>query len=229
MSPRICVFDAYGTLFDVAAAARQAAGEPGAAAWADAWPQLSADWRRKQLEYTWLRAVAGAHTDFWQVTQDGLDWALERAGLSGDTALRERLLALYWQLPAYPEAASVLAALKARGLRLAVLSNGSPAMLAAAIESAGLSALLETALSVESVGVFKPDARVYDMVGQHFGTAPQEAIFVSANGWDACAGAAYGFRTVWLNREGAPPDRLHGTPAHVLPDLSALPALVSDM
>lgn len=229
MPGQVCVFDAYGTLFDVAAAARQAAEEPGAGAWASAWPGIAADWRRKQLEYSWLRSLAGAHADFWQVTQDALDWALGNAGLSGDAALRERLLALYWQLPAYPDAQGALEALKARGLRLAVLSNGSPAMLGAAIESAGLTALLEDALSAEEVGVFKPDARVYDMVGKRFGTAPRDVLFVSANGWDACSAASYGFRAVWLNRDNAPPDRLHGAPAHVLPDLSALPALVNNV
>ena len=116
MAITTCVFDAYGTLFDVTAAARQAAAEPGAKALRDVWPKLAFDWRRKQLEYTWLRAVTGAHTDFWQVTQDGLDWALEAEGLHEDAELRERLLQLYWELEAYPEVPTMLQALKSAGI-----------------------------------------------------------------------------------------------------------------
>jgi 2-haloacid dehalogenase len=221
-----CIFDAYGTLFDVAAAARIAASEPGAEAWATHWPDLAADWRRKQLEYTWIRAAAGAHADFWHVTQDGLDWAMARQGLC-DPALRTRLLALYRELAAFPEVPGTLAALRAAGQRCAILSNGSPSMLEAAIRSAGIDDLIEAALSVEEVGVFKPDARVYALVEARLGVRPSETLFVSSNGWDACAGAAFGFVAVWVNREGAPIDRLHGKPAHVLPDLTGLPDLVA--
>ncbi len=220
-----CIFDAYGTLFDVGAAARIAAGEPGAEGWAATWPQIAADWRRKQLEYSWLRAVAGHHCDFWQVTQDGLDWALEAAGLA-DPALRARLLALYWELAAFPEVPGMLQALRVRGMRLGILSNGSPGMLRGAVDSAGLRGVFECLLSVESAGVFKPHARVYDLVGEALGLAPGQVLFVSSNGWDACAAAAYGFRTVWVNRDGAPMDRLFGSPGHVLGDLGGLPALV---
>ena len=225
---KACVFDAYGTLFDVGAAARTAAGEPGAGGWAAKWPQIAADWRRKQLEYTWLRAVAGAHADFWQVTQDALDWALEQAGLEAPE-LRARLLQLYWQLAAFPEVPAMLAALAAQGQRLAILSNGSPGMLEGAVRSAGLSARFEALFSVESVGVFKPDRRVYDLVGSGLNLAPREVLFVSSNGWDACAGAAYGFASVWVNREAAPRERLFGSPQHVLADLGALPALVESL
>lgn len=224
---KACVFDAYGTLFDVGAAARIAASEPGGQSWAPHWPRLAADWRRKQLEYSWLRAVAGAHVDFWQVTQDGLDWALEAAALA-DPDLRRRLLALYWELPAFPEVHAVLTELRAQGKRLAILSNGAPAMLQAAVDSAGIGDLLDGGcLSVEEVGVFKPHDSVYDLVGKHLKTRPNEVLFVSSNGWDACAGAAYGFASVWVNRDSAPIDRLHATPGHVLPDLAALPALVA--
>ena len=221
-----CIFDAYGTLFDVGAAARIAAGEAGAEGWAASWPQIAADWRRKQLEYSWLRAVAGHHCDFWQVTQDGLDWALAAAGLD-DAGLRERLLSLYWELAAFPEVPAMLQALGARGMRLGILSNGSPGMLDGAVRSAGLQGVFECLLSVESVGVFKPHGRVYDLVGEALGLAPEAVLFVSSNGWDACAGAAYGFTTAWVNRDGAPMDRLFGTPDHVLRDLSALPALLN--
>lgn len=220
-----CVFDAYGTLFDVAAAARQAAAEPGFPALADRWAELASHWRLKQLQYSWLRAIAGAHTDFWEVTQNGLDWALEAAGLDGDADLRERLLALYWELQAYPEVPAMLAKLKDMGLQTAILSNGSPPMLEGAVKSAGIGDLLDDVLSVESVGIFKPDSRVYDLVGQRFGCAPDEVLFVSSNGWDAAAGAGYGFDTAWVNRAGEPVDRLPWTPAHVLDDLTAIPDL----
>lgn len=221
---RVCVFDAYGTLFDVAAAARLAsAGQE----WAPHWPKVAADWRRKQLEYTWLRAVAGAHADFWQVTQDALDWALEASGLEGagleGAGLRATLLEVYWELPAFPEVPAMLEALARAGHRLAILSNGSPAMLAAAVRHAGLEGRFAAVLSVEAVGVFKPDARVYGLVGPALGVKPAEVVFVSSNGWDACAGAAYGFDAVWVNREAVPGDRLHGRPATVLRDLTALP------
>ena len=220
-----CVFDAYGTLFDVAAAARQAAKEPAFAAIADTWPQLAEHWRLKQLQYSWLRAVTGAHCDFWQVTQEGLDWALEKMDVAGDPALRERLLALYWELQAYPEVPDMLRALKDGGLNTAILSNGSPEMLNGAVKSAGIGDVLDVSLSVESVGIFKPDSSVYDLVGQHFGCAKEEVLFVSSNGWDAGAATGYGFTTAWVNRGGDPVDRLPWKPAHQLHDLTGIPAL----
>ncbi|APE42766.1 haloacid dehalogenase, type II [Sulfitobacter alexandrii] len=220
-----CVFDAYGTLFDVAAAARQAASEADFAAIRDDWPALADHWRSKQLQYSWLRAITGAHEDFWVVTQNGLDWAMEKTGHGGDTALRERLLALYWELQAYPEVPSMLAALKQGGMNTAILSNGSPAMLQGAVDSAGIGDMLDVSLSVESVGIFKPDASVYDLVGQHFACGRDEVLFVSSNGWDAAAATGYGFDTAWVNRSGEPQDRLPWTPAHVLDDLTGIPAL----
>lgn len=220
-----CIFDAYGTLFDVSAAARQAAAEPEFGQLRDNWAELANHWRLKQLQYTWLRAITDAHTDFWQVTQDGLDWALEACGLDGDDALRQRLLDLYWQLQAYPEVPAMLRALQDAGLNTAILSNGSPAMLDGAVQSAGLGAVLDDVLSVESVGVFKPDAKVYDLVGQRFGCARDEVLFVSSNGWDAAGASGYGFVTAWVNRAGEPVDRLPWKPAHRLTDLTTIPEL----
>jgi len=222
-----CVFDAYGTLFDVNAAAREAAAEPGCEALARRWPRLAADWRARQLQYTWLRAITGAHTDFWKVTEDGLDWALEAQGLAGDAALRARLLDLYRRLSAFPEVPEMLAALKAAGRATAILSNGAPGMLAAAVESAGIGDRLDAVLSVEEVGVFKPHRSVYDLVGRRFGTAPDEVLFVSSNGWDAAAATGYGFVTAWVNRAGEPVDRLPWTPRYRLADLSGIPALAA--
>jgi 2-haloacid dehalogenase len=223
---RACVFDAYGTLFDVNAAARRAASEPGAESWAPLWPKLAQDWRLKQLQYTWLRAVARRHCDFWQVTQDGLDWALEAAGLS-DLALRERLLALFWALDAFPEVEEVLSAIKARGIKTAILSNGSPEMLAAAVQSATLEAHIDEVLSVEDVQVFKPHDTVYDLVGAQLNVPKDEVLFVSSNGWDAAGAAGYGFRTVWVNRAGEPQDRLYATPDDTLPDLRGLLQIIA--
>jgi 2-haloacid dehalogenase len=222
-----CVFDAYGTLFDVAAAARQAASEPAFAAIKDDWMAVAEHWRQKQLQYSWLRAITGAHTDFWEVTQNGLDWALEKTGHHEDAALRKRLLALYWELQAYAEVPTMLAALKSAGLNTAILSNGSPEMLQGAVNSAGIGDVLDVSLSVQSVGIFKPDASVYDLVGAHFGCAKDEVLFVSSNGWDAAAATGYGFTTAWVNRSGEPMDRLPWTPAHVMQNLTGIPALAA--
>ena len=221
-----CIFDAYGTLFDVGAAARQAAEDTPEIA--DTWQKLSADWRDKQLQYTWLRAITGDHVDFWQVTGDGLDWAMEAAGLDAPK-LRERLMGLYWELAAYPEVPDMLNALKDQGRATGILSNGSPEMLQGAVSSAGIGRLLDHVLSVESVGVFKPSSTVYDMVGRAFGCEAGEVLFVSANGWDAASAKSYGFRVAWVNRTGLPVDRLPGKPDHVLDDLSGLPELVAGL
>ena len=222
MTIKTCVFDAYGTLFDVAAAARRVAGEPGREALSERLADLGETWRRKQLEYTWLRAVADAHADFWQVTQDGLDYALDEQELR-DPELRERLLALYWELEAFPEVPGVLNDLKRDGHTVAILSNGSPGMLRAAADNAGISGLLDAVLSVQEAGVFKPHRRVYELVARRFGTEPGEVLFVSSNGWDACAAAGFGFVSAWVNRRGEPMDRLPWRPAHALNTLAAVP------
>lgn len=222
-----CVFDAYGTLFDVAAAARIAAAEPGREAFAAKWPQIAQDWRLKQLQYTWLRAVADAHTDFWEVTRNGLDYALEAAGFD-DTELRERLLALYWELSAFPEVPSMLKALKDAGMQTAILSNGSPDMLKGAVESAGIADLLDDVLSVQDVGVFKPHKFVYDMVGDRFACEKSEVLFVSSNGWDAANASGYGFYTAWVNRAGEPMDRLPWKPQKVMQDLTGIPEVAKE-
>ncbi len=223
MRPSLFVFDAYGTLFDVAGAARLAAGEPGGALLASHWPALAEDWRRKQLEYSWLRAIMGAHADFATVTADALDWALEAQGLGTERDLRARLLALYDDLPAYPCVRDVLTTLRARGARLAILSNGAPDMLRRATLAAGIDSLIEATLSVEEVGVFKPSARVYGLVEARTGVPPGQVMFVSSNGWDVAGATRFGFTSVWINRTGHPIDRLPHGPAHILPDLTRLP------
>ena len=221
-----CIFDAYGTLFDVAAAARIAAQEPGREVFAEKWPKIAEDWRAKQLQYTWLRAVSDTHCDFWQVTQNGLDYALGAAGLE-DRELRERLLALYWELSAFAEVPDMLASLKANGMNTGILSNGSPDMLDGAVQSADIGGYLDAVLSVESVGIFKPHTRVYTLVDQHFGTRPDQVLFVSSNGWDAAFAAYHGFHTVWVNRRNEPMDILPASPQHVLTDLTQIPELAA--
>lgn len=226
MSITTIVFDAYGTLFDVAGAARQAASEPGGAALAQLWPKLAEDWRRKQLEYTWLRAVSGIHAPFDEVTANALDWALEAQNIA-DPALRSRLLALYEALPAYPEAVEVLSHLKATGYRLAVLSNGTPGWLASTIGAAGLNGCFDAVLSVEETRIYKPAWQVYDLVEHHFAVAPQRVLFVSSNGWDVAGAARFGFWTAWVNRANLPEDRMPQRPAFTLRDLSGIPACLS--
>lgn len=221
-----CIFDAYGTLFDVASAARIVAQEPGRENFAKHWPAIAFHWRNKQLQYTWLRAVTGDHTDFWTVTENGLDWALEAEGLQSDADLRARLLQLYWELEAYHEVPAVLKSLKAKGVNTAILSNGSPDMLSGAVTSAGIGEMLDDILSVETVGIFKPAAKVYDMVGTRFGCQRDEVLFVSSNGWDAAGAAGYGFQAAWVNRASEPMDRLFATPAMTLTDLTTIPELV---
>ena len=220
-----CIFDAYGTLFDVSAAARDAAAEPENAELADIWPQIAEDWRTKQLQYSWLRAVARKHVDFWQLTTDALDWALEAANIKND-ALRERLLALYWELSAYPEVAEVLQTLKSRGIATGILSNGNPEMLNAAVSSANISSLLDAVMSVEEVGVYKPHDLVYEMVESRFICERDDVLFVSANGWDAAGAASYGYKTAWINRRAEPVDKLYGTPDFVLSDLKPILDLI---
>jgi 2-haloacid dehalogenase len=216
---RACVFDAYGTLFDVHSAVARLRPRLGAEA-----DPLSQLWRTKQLEYTWLRALMGCHADFWQVTGDALDYALERS--AADPALRAPLMQAYLALDAYPEVPEVLRRLRAGGLKTAILSNGAPAMLQAGAASAGLAGLLDASLSVEEVGVFKPDPRVYRLAVERLGVAPGAIAFQSSNAWDIHGAACCGLRPVWINRQGAPRERLPGGPEHELGDLAGLPELL---
>jgi 2-haloacid dehalogenase len=215
------VFDAYGTLFDVnsAAARWRAALGPEADA-------LSATWRRKQLEYSWLRSLMGAHADFWQVTTDALDYACERHGIA-DASLRQKLLASYRELGAYAEVPAMLRAIRGGGFKTAILSNGAPAMLQAAVEAAGLAAQLDQVLSVEAVGIFKPHRNVYQLAVDRLGVAAARICFVSSNGWDIAGAAQFGFRAVWVNRAHEPRERLPAGPEIELGDLADLPQCVA--
>jgi 2-haloacid dehalogenase len=215
-----CVFDAYGTVFDFASAAARCRDALGANA-----DRLTALWRDKQLQYSWLRAVQGRHADFSQLTQDALDFALETLGLA-DAALRARLMRLYLTLDPFPEVRDVLDRLRGAGLATAILSNGTPGMLAAVIGNAGLAPLFDHVLSVEEVGVYKPHPRVYQLACDRLGRAAGAIAFISSNAWDAHAASAFGMRVVWCNRYGQQPERLPGRPDREVRSLSELPAIV---
>lgn len=218
---RACVFDAYGTLFDFASAAagcRDVLGDRMAA--------LTTLWRDKQLQYTWLRTLQGRHADFWQVTGDALDFSLDTLGLS-DPALRARLMDLYRTLACFPEVPAVLSRLKADGYATAILSNGSPSMLADVVAHNGLGPLFDHVLSVEEVGVFKTHASVYELATSRLGLAPSEIAFMSSNGWDAYAASAFGMRVFWCNRYSQRPERLPGKPDREIRSLAELPPLIA--
>jgi len=218
------VFDAYGTLFDVSAAAARHRAEIG-----EAWERLSALWRQKQLEYTWLRSLMGAHADFWQVTAEALDYALASAGLAperGQGTLHARLMDTYRVLDAYPDAAETLHSLRQAGFRTAILSNGTPAMLEAAAEKSGLAPLLDAVLSIETVGIYKPHASVYRLAVDRLQVEAPRVCFVTANGWDAAGAARFGFRAAWINRARQPRERLPAEPEIEIAALADLPARV---
>ena len=226
MTITTCVFDAYGTLFDVSAAARECAMEPGRDKLKKCWKNLANDWRLKQLQYSWIRTITNTHSSFWEVTKNGLDYALEANNLSNDNELRERLLSLYWSLKAYPEVPSVLKNLQNDKLDTAILSNGSMGMLKAAAESANIDSLLNGIISVDLIDIFKPDFRVYDLVLKQFKRDKSQILFVSSNGWDVAAAAGFGFNAIWVNRNNEPIDRLPWIPKHVINDLFDIPKLV---
>jgi len=215
-----CVFDAYGTLFNVHSAVARG-GEP----LGNKAQGVSDLWRQKQLEYTWLRSLMGSHVDFWQVTQDGLDYALAAHGVD-DAKLKQHLMELYLTLDAYPDVTACLTGLRAGGKATAILSNGNPHMLEAAVGSAGLASLLDQALSIESVGIYKPDRRVYQLAVDELGVATERICFVSTNAWDASGAAHFGFKVAWLNRFDKQPERLPGELSAVITTLADLPPLL---
>jgi len=218
---KACVFDAYGTLFDVASAClrcEDALGEKAAA--------LAALWRDKQLQYTWLRTIEGRHADFWQVTGDALDYAMDDLQVSGP-CLRDRLMDLYRCLDVFPEVSGVLRKLQEAGFASAILSNGSPPMLAAAVENAGIGKFLTEVLSVEDVGAFKPHPKVYQYAVDRLGVAPGQICFHSSNAWDAYAASAFGMKVIWCNRYAKRRERLPGSPDAEIRTLAELPSLLA--
>lgn len=214
------VFDAYGTLFDVASAVSRChdvLGERG--------PALTALWRTKQLEYTWLRSLRGDYVDFWHITGQSLDFAMASLGID-DPGLRALLMEMYFVLAAYPDARGALAEIKAADRRCAILSNGSPSMLTAAVHHANIEALLDAVISVDEIRIYKPHPDVYRLAADRLKMAPSQIVFVSANYWDVSGAAHFGFRVVWINRAGSRRDPLPGEPAAEIGTLAALPALL---
>jgi 2-haloacid dehalogenase len=216
-----CVFDAYGTLFDFASAAAACADVLG-----DKAAAVTALWRDKQLQYTWLRGLQGRHADFWQVTGDALDFTLDTLAIA-DANVRDRLMSLYRTLDCFPEVPQVLRRLKEAGFVTAILSNGSPSMLADAVAGARLGDLLDHVLSVEEVGVFKPHPSVYRLAVDRLGVPASAISFQSSNAWDAHAASAFGMRVVWCNRYGQRRERLPGAPDREIRTLAELPSLLA--
>ena len=217
---RACVFDAYGTLFDFASAATACESVP-----LERRAALTALWRDKQLQYTWLRSLQGRYVDFWQVTGDALDYSLDSLSLAAP-GLRDRLMNLYRRLAPFPEVPAVLRALRGAGFATAILSNGAPEMLAEIVAASGLAGLFDAVLSVDALGVYKTDPRVYQYALDRLGVAAVEVSFQSSNGWDAYAASDFGMRVVWCNRSGQRPERLPGAPDFEIATLAELPALL---
>jgi len=217
---KACVFDAYGTLFDVHSAIGRYRSRLGEIA-----DQVSSVWRIKQLEYTWLRSLMGAHADFWQVTGDALDYAFDSFEIC-DRQLRNDLLEAYMRLDCYPEVPEMLNRLKRGGMQTAILSNGSPGMLESAVAGSGLIHLIDNILSVEEVGIFKPDPRVYQLALDRLGLSKKEITFQSSNAWDIAGAAAFGLSTVWVNRFGQKQERLPSGPKVEIKTLADLPPLI---
>lgn len=219
VTPKAFVFDAYGTLFDVHAAIARHRAEAGPEA-----ERFSEIWRTKQLEYTWTMTLAGRYVDFWTLTERALDYAFARFP-SVNRALRSKLLDAYLKLDPFPDASSALAELKSGGRRLAILSNGSPRMLAAAAKASGIGELLDAVFSVAAVHAYKPRPEVYGLVTDGLNLAAHEVAFVSSNRWDIMGAAAFGFRAIWVNRAGMPDEYGEHAPVQVVASLSGLPAL----
>ena len=214
------VFDAYGTLLDVDAAAREAAAEPGMEALKENWLPIAKGWRERQLRYSWLCSMMGKYDDFWELTIRSLDTTLEEHALASNDKVRARLLSLYSELSAYQEVPEVLANLKAAGHRLAVLSNASPSMLVKALDAAGISEWFDELLSVDVLKCYKPTPAVYQLIPERFDCKPSDVTFFSSNNWDVSGAGAFGFKTIWVNRTGVAWDNLPGKPDIIVNSIS---------
>ena len=217
---KACIFDAYGTLFDVNAACRELSKEVG-----DSWEQLASLWRLRQVEYTWLRNSMDEYIDFWQITSDALDYAMETLGIENNE-LREQLLNLYLKLEAYPEVKVLLTKLKQRGLKTGILSNGSMKMLNSAVDNANIREYLDEILSVEECEIYKPSSKVYDLVKIKMQINKENVLFFSSNAWDMHAASNYGFNTIWVNRFNAKLEKLPGKPINIVNSLEKIDEII---
>ena len=215
-----CVFDAYGTLFDVHSAASQHSSVLG-----ELEAPVSELWRSKQLQYTWLRSLMGNYVDFWTVTGQALDYSLETHGIQNQE-LRDNLMNAYLQLECFDEVLSVLETLKNKELKTAVLSNGSPNMLNPVVENSGVSNFLDACISVDEAGIYKPKAEVYELACERLDVKPEEVCFLSSNCWDAIGASYFGFHVAWINRYKQQLDLMDATPEVEITDLTELPPLL---
>lgn len=224
----ICIFDAYGTLFDVTSATRIVANEEEYSSFPNHSVKVSNSWRIKQLEYSWLRNIMHEYIDFWQITKDALDFALEENQIKNEK-LRQRLLDVYWNLSAYPEAQDVLTTLKANNIQTGILSNGSKQMLNSAVVSANLKNYLDKIISIDGIEIYKPDPKVYQMVIDQFNCKIEEVLFISSNGWDIAGASKFGFTTLWIKRNLIPKDRLTFMPNKITNNLSTIPNILKEL
>ena len=215
-SVRHTVFDAYGTLFDVHSAASRYKERLGQHA-----QVVSTIWRTKQLEYTWLRSLMGSYVDFWEVTKDALDYTLEFQGID-DNSLRKDLLKAYFELSCYPEVPETLNKIKQMGLGTAILSNGSAKMLEAGVTKSNIGKFMDSIISVDTIRIFKPSPKVYQLATDQLGCRPEEILFFSSNAWDVSGAATFGFKTVWVNRFAQAKERLPGNPILEINTLDAV-------
>ena len=209
------IFDAYGTLFDVNSAAEKCKGKIG-----DKWEDFANYWRTTQLEYTWLRSLMNRHKDFWQVTEDSLDKSMKIFEI--DLSMKKELLNLYKKLSTFPEVKEVLNNLKEKDYKLAILSNGTPSLLDELVKSNNLENIFNDIFSIEEVGVYKPDSKVYDIPIKQYQIQTNEVAFLSANTWDVSGGGNYGYNSIWVNRNNNTFDNLDYVPKHQVEDLSKL-------
>ncbi len=213
------IFDAYGTLFDVNSAAEKCKDKIG-----DKWEGFANFWRTTQLEYTWLRSLMKRHKDFWQVTEDSLDKSMKAFKI--DPSMKNELLSLYKVLSPYREVPETLKTLKEKNLKLAILSNGTPSLLNELVKSNDLNNLFDDLFSIEEVGVYKPDPRVYDLPINKYKIKKNEVAFLSANTWDVSGGGNYGFYSIWLNRNNSIFDNLDYKPQKEIKNLGELTKLI---
>ena len=213
------IFDAYGTLFDVNSAAEKCKGKIG-----NKWEGFANYWRTTQLEYTWLRSLMNRHKDFWQVTEDSLDKSIKVFNIN--YSMRDELLNLYKVLSTFKEVPEVLKTLKEKKFKLAILSNGTPALLSELVKSNKLDNIFDDLFSIEQVGIYKPDSKVYDMPIQKYRIEKNEVAFLSANTWDVSGGGNYGFNSIWVNRNKNIFDNLDFKPKNEIKDLSELIKLI---
>ena len=219
MKTKSIIFDAYGTLFDVNSAAEKCKDKIG-----DNWERFANFWRTTQLEYTWLRSLMKKHKDFWGVTEDSLDKSMKVFNIN--TRMKDELLNLYKILSPYPEIKKVLKDLKKRNLKIAILSNGTPALLKELVESNNLTNMFDDLFSIEEVKTYKPDSRVYDLPVKKYKIKPDEVTFLSANTWDVSGGGNYGYDAVWVNRNNATFDNLDYKPKNEINNLTQLLDLI---